>query len=92
MEKIGVSVAIIIDNTDENIKNVVMKDDGTGNAITLPRAEYIVQTHSPGGSGNNYTIYVNDYDGKKKINMKRNCHQLNKKNPASCEAGFSVFY
>jgi hypothetical protein len=36
LEKIGVSVAIIIDNTDENIKNVIMKDDGTGNAIRIP--------------------------------------------------------
>jgi hypothetical protein len=36
MEKIGVSVGIIIDNTDENVKNVIMKDDGTGNAIRIP--------------------------------------------------------
>ena len=36
MEKIGVSVGIIIDNTDEVIENIVMKDDGTGNAIRIP--------------------------------------------------------
>jgi hypothetical protein len=36
MEKIGVSVGIIIDNTDEYIHNVIMKDDGTGNAIRIP--------------------------------------------------------
>lgn len=42
---------------------------GTGNAITLPRSEYIVQTHSPGGSGNNYSVIVNDYDGKNNFRM-----------------------
>lgn len=36
MEKQGVAVAIIIDNTDENVQNVVMKDDGTGNSIRIP--------------------------------------------------------
>jgi hypothetical protein len=36
MEKIGVAVGVIIDNTDENIENIIMKDDGTGNAIRIP--------------------------------------------------------
>lgn len=36
MENIGVSVAIIIDDTDENIENVVMSDDGTGGGIRIP--------------------------------------------------------
>ena len=36
MEKIGVAVGIIVDNTDENVQNIVMKDDGTGNSIRIP--------------------------------------------------------
>lgn len=36
MENIGVAVAIIIDDTDENIKNVLMSDDGTGGGIHIP--------------------------------------------------------
>jgi hypothetical protein len=36
MENIGVSVAIIIDNTQEDIENVVMSDDGTGGGIRIP--------------------------------------------------------
>eukprot|EP00352_Strombidinopsis_acuminata_P003541 CAMPEP_0176384634 /NCGR_PEP_ID=MMETSP0126-20121128/34488_1 /TAXON_ID=141414 ORGANISM="Strombidinopsis acuminatum, Strain SPMC142" /NCGR_SAMPLE_ID=MMETSP0126 /ASSEMBLY_ACC=CAM_ASM_000229 /LENGTH=88 /DNA_ID=CAMNT_0017750475 /DNA_START=185 /DNA_END=451 /DNA_ORIENTATION=- len=36
MEKIGVSVGIIIDNTNEKIENVVMSDDGTGQGIRIP--------------------------------------------------------
>jgi hypothetical protein len=37
MENIGVSVAIIIDDSDEtNIENVVMSDDGTGGGIRIP--------------------------------------------------------
>lgn len=36
MENIGVSVAIIVDNTDEDISNIVMSDDGTGGGIRIP--------------------------------------------------------
>lgn len=36
MEKQGVAVAIIIDDSDEDIKRIVMKDDGTGNSIRIP--------------------------------------------------------
>ncbi len=36
MENIGVAVAIIIDNTDENVDSVIMSDDGTGGGIRLP--------------------------------------------------------
>lgn len=36
MENIGVAVAIIIDDTEENIDNVVMSDDGTGGGIRIP--------------------------------------------------------
>lgn len=42
---------------------------GTGNAITLPRAEYLAQGHSPGGSAFVQTMYVNDYDGKNNFRM-----------------------
>lgn len=36
MENIGVAVAIIIDNDQEEIDNVVMSDDGTGGGIRIP--------------------------------------------------------
>lgn len=36
MENIGVSVAIIIDESDEDIRKVVMSDDGTGGGIRIP--------------------------------------------------------
>ena len=36
MESIGVAVAIIIDDTDENIESVIMSDDGTGGGIRIP--------------------------------------------------------
>jgi hypothetical protein len=36
MENIGVSVAIIIDESDEDIQSVVMSDDGTGGGIRIP--------------------------------------------------------
>lgn len=36
MESIGVAVAIIIDNSDEDIENVIMSDDGTGGGIRIP--------------------------------------------------------
>lgn len=42
---------------------------GTGNAITLPRAEYLAQGHSPGGSAFIQTMYVNDYNGKNNFRM-----------------------
>lgn len=44
---------------------------GTGNAITLPRAEYQAQPHSPGGSSSGfvYPNIVNDYDGKNNFRM-----------------------
>jgi hypothetical protein len=36
MEAIGVAVAIIIDDSEENIDNVIMSDDGTGGGIRIP--------------------------------------------------------
>mmetsp|Transcript_6587 Transcript_6587/g.4752 ORF Transcript_6587/g.4752 Transcript_6587/m.4752 type:complete len:112 (+) Transcript_6587:338-673(+) len=36
MEQMGVSVGIIIDNTNERIENLVMSDDGTGQGIRIP--------------------------------------------------------
>lgn len=36
MENIGVAVAIIIDDSDEDIENVIMSDDGTGGGIRIP--------------------------------------------------------
>jgi hypothetical protein len=36
MENIGVSVAIIIDENEEDIDNVIMSDDGTGGGIRIP--------------------------------------------------------
>lgn len=36
MENIGVSVGIIIDDSDEDIENVIMSDDGTGGGIRIP--------------------------------------------------------
>ena len=36
MEKIGVALAIIIDDTDERVDTFIMKDDGTGNSIRIP--------------------------------------------------------
>ena len=36
MENIGVSVAIIYDETEEDIENVIMSDDGTGGGIRIP--------------------------------------------------------
>ena len=29
-------MAVVIDNTDENIRNVIMSDDGTGSGIRIP--------------------------------------------------------
>lgn len=36
IEKAGGSLAVIIDSNDENIKNVIMSDDGTGQGIRIP--------------------------------------------------------
>ena len=36
MENIGVAVAIIIDDVDSNIDDVIMADDGTGGGIRIP--------------------------------------------------------
>jgi hypothetical protein len=35
-ENIGAAVAIVIDDTDEDIENVIMSDDGTGGGIRIP--------------------------------------------------------
>lgn len=36
LENIGVALAIIMDNTDENIDQLIMSDDGTGGGIKIP--------------------------------------------------------
>lgn len=36
MENIGVAVAIIIDDSEESVDNVIMSDDGTGGGIRIP--------------------------------------------------------
>ncbi len=36
MENIGVAVAIIIDDGEEEVESVVMSDDGTGGGIRIP--------------------------------------------------------
>lgn len=36
MENIGVSVGIVIDEFSENVKNILMSDDGTGGGIRIP--------------------------------------------------------
>jgi hypothetical protein len=36
MENIGVAVAIIYDDKEENIDDVIMSDDGTGGGIRIP--------------------------------------------------------
>ena len=36
MEEAGVALAIIVDNTNEDIDNIVMSDDGTGSGIRIP--------------------------------------------------------
>jgi hypothetical protein len=36
MENIGVAVAIIIDDSEEDIDGVIMSDDGTGGGIRIP--------------------------------------------------------
>mmetsp|Transcript_4394 Transcript_4394/g.7446 ORF Transcript_4394/g.7446 Transcript_4394/m.7446 type:complete len:227 (-) Transcript_4394:755-1435(-) len=36
MEEAGAAVGIVVDNSDENIENVIMTDDGTGAGIRIP--------------------------------------------------------
>ena len=36
MENAGIAVAIVVDNTDEDIESIVMSDDGTGSGIRIP--------------------------------------------------------
>lgn len=36
MENIGIAVGIIVDDTNEDIENVIMSDDGTGGGIRIP--------------------------------------------------------
>ena len=36
MEEAGVAVAIVIDDTDEDINSIVMSDDGSGAGIRIP--------------------------------------------------------
>lgn len=36
MQELGAAVAIVVDNTDEDISDVVMSDDGTGAGIRIP--------------------------------------------------------
>lgn len=36
LENAGAAVAIIYDNTEEDVDNIVMSDDGTGGGIRIP--------------------------------------------------------
>lgn len=36
MEDAGAAVGIVVDNSDENIEDIVMSDDGTGAGIRMP--------------------------------------------------------
>lgn len=36
MENIGVAVAIIVDDQEEDVDNIIMSDDGTGGGIRIP--------------------------------------------------------
>ena len=36
IQNLGGRVAIVIDNKNENIENVIMSDDGTGAGLTIP--------------------------------------------------------
>lgn len=36
MESIGVAVAIVIDDKEEDVDNIIMSDDGTGGGIRIP--------------------------------------------------------
>lgn len=36
MERAGAGVGLVVDSSDEDIKRVVMTDDGTGHGIRIP--------------------------------------------------------
>jgi hypothetical protein len=36
LENVGAAVAIIYDNDEEDVENIVMSDDGTGGGIRIP--------------------------------------------------------
>ena len=36
MENVGIAMGIVVDSSDEDIKNVIMSDDGTGVGIRIP--------------------------------------------------------
>ena len=36
MEEAGVAMGIVVDNSDEDIKDIVMSDDGSGAGIRIP--------------------------------------------------------
>jgi hypothetical protein len=36
MENIGVSVAVLINDSDEDVDNIILSDDGTGGGIRIP--------------------------------------------------------
>jgi len=36
MEEAGVAMGIVVDNSDEDISDIVMSDDGTGAGIRIP--------------------------------------------------------
>lgn len=36
IEKLGVKLAIIVDDREENSENLIMADDGTGHSISIP--------------------------------------------------------
>ena len=36
MEEAGMSLGIVVDNTDEDIESIVMSDDGTGAGLRIP--------------------------------------------------------
>jgi hypothetical protein len=36
MENIGVAVGIIINDSDEDINNIILSDDGTGGGLRIP--------------------------------------------------------
>jgi hypothetical protein len=36
MQNLGAAVAIVVDNSDEDINEIVMSDDGTGAGIRIP--------------------------------------------------------
>lgn len=36
LENIGVAVVIVVDDTEEDVENIIMSDDGTGGGIRIP--------------------------------------------------------